>query len=52
MANGPYYWVKKEFAEYWGTDYDILVTEEEIEDLAREWGKTVDELKEQLVELF
>lgn len=49
---GAYYWVKSDFADRWGIESDILVTEDDIRMLSLEWGVPVDELKEQLVELF
>lgn len=44
------YRIKPEFIDLWGEDCttETVVTEEQITSLARDWGKTVDELKEQV----
>jgi hypothetical protein len=49
---GAYYWVKEEFADRWGLEPNILLTEDEIKRLSLEWDVPVTELKEQLTELF
>ena len=45
--------VKTEFLEYWGDECteDYVVTEEEVKHLAAEWGKSFEELLEQLEEV-
>lgn len=49
---GAYYWVKEEFADRWGLEPNILLTEDEIKRLSLELDVPVTELKEQLTELF
>ena len=47
------YSVKPEFMDYWGSECteDYVVTEEEVKYLAAEWGKSFEELLEQLEEV-
>lgn len=47
------YHVKPEYLSEWGEwmDEDSIVTQEEVERLASEWEKPVEELLEQLVEI-
>ena len=49
----PMYHVKEEYLSLWGEDTteDTVVTQDELERLADEWGKPVDELLEQLTEI-
>ena len=43
------YRIKEEFADLWGENPDAIITDEELEMIARGWEKTTDELKEQLI---
>lgn len=49
----PFYMVRPEYRDLWSNDpeWDGIVTDDEIRRLAREWGKTVEELMEQLEEI-
>lgn len=45
------YTIKPEYLSQWGeqTDEHTIITEEELADLAKEWGKSEEELKQQLI---
>ena len=45
--------IKAEHSELWGNNVDetTVVTEAEVEELSREWGKDVSELLDQLIEM-
>lgn len=45
------YAVKPEYLEYWGADESTIILEEEVEQFAYEWDKTVEDLLEQLEEV-
>lgn len=49
----PEYRIKPEYLDEWGEDVtaDYVITQEELERLAREWDKSIDELLEQLEEV-
>ena len=45
------YTIKTEYLSQWGeqTDKNTIITDEDVAELAREWGKSEEELKEQLI---
>lgn len=49
----PEYRIKPEYLDEWGEDVtaDYIITQDELEWLARQWDKSIDELLEQLEEV-